>query len=264
MCDRVGVLYAGRLVEEGPVDEVFNDPRHPYTVGLLRCLPRGGVRKDQQRLDTIPGFLPQLGADLPACVFVERCGLAQEICSQGGAAVPRPRQRAPQPLPLLGAGARAAARHARLRGVQAGRPERRSGDPRREPAQDVPPGGQRHPRRGRPQLLAAAGRDAGPGGRVRQRQDDARAHAARADPRRRGVDHRARRRRAREADHQARARRRARAADRLPEPRLRAQPPLLRAAHPEPRAGEAARRRAAASARSTCRSSRTRSASTRA
>ena len=82
MCDRVGVLYAGRLVEEGPVDEVFDDPRHPYTVGLLRCLPRGGVRKDQQRLDTIPGFLPQLGADLPACVFVERCGLAQDICSK--------------------------------------------------------------------------------------------------------------------------------------------------------------------------------------
>ena len=76
------MLYAGRLVEEGPVDDVFNDPRHPYAVGLLRCLPRGGVRKDQQRLDTIPGFLPQLGADLPACVFVDRCGLAQEICSK--------------------------------------------------------------------------------------------------------------------------------------------------------------------------------------
>ena len=82
MCDRVGVLYAGRLVEEGPVDELFHNPRHPYTVGLLRCLPRGGVRKDQQRLDTIPGFLPQLGADLPACVFVDRCGLAQEVCSK--------------------------------------------------------------------------------------------------------------------------------------------------------------------------------------
>jgi peptide/nickel transport system ATP-binding protein len=80
MCDRVGVLYAGRLVEEGPVRAVFDDPRHPYTVGLLRCLPRGGVRKDRQRLDTIPGFLPQLGAHLPACVFVDRCGLAQEIC----------------------------------------------------------------------------------------------------------------------------------------------------------------------------------------
>ena len=82
MCDRVGVLYAGRLVEEGPVHEVFDDARHPYTVGLLRCLPRGGVRKDQQRLDTIPGFLPQLGADLPACVFVDRCALAQDVCSK--------------------------------------------------------------------------------------------------------------------------------------------------------------------------------------
>jgi peptide/nickel transport system ATP-binding protein len=82
MCDRVGVLYAGRLVEEGPIADVFEDPRHPYSVGLLRCLPRGGVRKDKQRLDTIPGFLPQLGADLPACVYVDRCGLAQEICSE--------------------------------------------------------------------------------------------------------------------------------------------------------------------------------------
>ena len=63
MCDRVGVLYAGRLVEEGPVDTVLRDPRHPYTVGLLRCIPRGGVRKDHGRLDTIPGFLPSLGAD---------------------------------------------------------------------------------------------------------------------------------------------------------------------------------------------------------
>jgi peptide/nickel transport system ATP-binding protein len=80
MCDRIGVLYAGRLVEQGPVQAVFEDPRHPYAVGLLRCLPRGGVRKDRERLDTIPGFLPQLGADLPACVFVDRCGLAQDIC----------------------------------------------------------------------------------------------------------------------------------------------------------------------------------------
>jgi peptide/nickel transport system ATP-binding protein len=80
MCDRVGVLYAGRLVEQGPVDQVFHDPRHPYAVGLLRCVPRGGVRKDRERLDTIPGFLPGLGADLPACVYVDRCTLAQEIC----------------------------------------------------------------------------------------------------------------------------------------------------------------------------------------
>jgi peptide/nickel transport system ATP-binding protein len=80
MCERVGVLYAGRLVEEGDAQEVFRDPRHPYTVGLLRCIPRRGVRKDERRLDTIPGFLPPLGATLPACVFVDRCGLAQEVC----------------------------------------------------------------------------------------------------------------------------------------------------------------------------------------
>jgi peptide/nickel transport system ATP-binding protein len=80
MCERIGVLYAGRLVEQGPTDEVLHNPRHPYTVGLLRCVPRGGVRKDEHRLDTIPGFLPSLGADLPACVFADRCGLAQDIC----------------------------------------------------------------------------------------------------------------------------------------------------------------------------------------
>jgi peptide/nickel transport system ATP-binding protein len=80
MCDRVGVLYAGRLVEEGAVDSVLQDPRHPYTVGLLRCIPRGGVRKDHGRLDTIPGFLPNLGEELPGCVFADRCALAQEIC----------------------------------------------------------------------------------------------------------------------------------------------------------------------------------------
>ena len=81
MCDRVGVLYAGRLVEEGVVETVLQDPRHPYTVGLLRCIPRGGVRKDHGRLDTIPGFLPPLGAELPACVFVDRCPLADERCA---------------------------------------------------------------------------------------------------------------------------------------------------------------------------------------
>jgi peptide/nickel transport system ATP-binding protein len=80
MCERVGVLYAGRLVEEGPVDTVLHDPRHPYTVGLLRCVPRGGVRKDHGRLDTIPGFLPNLGEQPPACVFSDRCALAEEIC----------------------------------------------------------------------------------------------------------------------------------------------------------------------------------------
>ncbi|MGH3127368.1 MAG: dipeptide ABC transporter ATP-binding protein [Gaiellaceae bacterium] len=80
MCSRVGVLYAGRLVEEGPVETVLQDPRHPYTVGLLRCIPRGGVRKDHGRLDTIPGFLPSLGAEIAGCVFADRCALADARC----------------------------------------------------------------------------------------------------------------------------------------------------------------------------------------
>jgi peptide/nickel transport system ATP-binding protein len=80
MCDRVGVLYAGELVEQGPARQVFDDPRHPYTVGLLRCIPRRGQRKDRDRLDTIPGFLPAPGHTLAGCIFAPRCGLAQDRC----------------------------------------------------------------------------------------------------------------------------------------------------------------------------------------
>ena len=82
MCDRVGVLYAGEMVEEGPARQVFDEPRHPYTVGLLRCIPRRGQRKDRDRLDTIPGFLPTPGHNMKGCVFEPRCGLAQDRCGQ--------------------------------------------------------------------------------------------------------------------------------------------------------------------------------------
>ena len=80
MCDRVGVLYAGELVEEGPSAEIFGDPRHPYTVGLLRCMPSYGRRKDHGRLETIPGFLPPPGSISGCCMFVERCGNATDRC----------------------------------------------------------------------------------------------------------------------------------------------------------------------------------------
>jgi peptide/nickel transport system ATP-binding protein len=82
MCDRVGVLYAGELVEEGPADRVFRDPRHPYTVGLMRCVPAYGLRKDRGRLETIPGFLPTPGSITDRCVFVERCANATERCAR--------------------------------------------------------------------------------------------------------------------------------------------------------------------------------------
>jgi peptide/nickel transport system ATP-binding protein len=82
MCDRVGVLYAGELAEEGPATRVFAEPRHPYTVGLLRCIPRRGQRKDQGRLDTIPGYLPTPGHSLTGCVFAPRCALVVDECRE--------------------------------------------------------------------------------------------------------------------------------------------------------------------------------------
>src|SRR5262249_13197374 len=66
--------------EEGDAIEVFERPKHPYTVGLLQCLPRHAVRKTERALFTIPGTLPQIGAALPTCVFVDRCVLADEMC----------------------------------------------------------------------------------------------------------------------------------------------------------------------------------------
>ena len=80
MCDRVGVLYAGQLVEEGSTADMLGRPQHPYTVGLLRCIPRAGLRKDLHRLDTIPGALPPLGTVMPGCVYVDRCPIATEEC----------------------------------------------------------------------------------------------------------------------------------------------------------------------------------------
>jgi peptide/nickel transport system ATP-binding protein len=80
LCDRVGVMYAGKIVEEGDAATVFESPQHPYTLALLRSLPRHGIRKTQRQLATIPGSLPQIGTYLPTCVYVDRCPLADELC----------------------------------------------------------------------------------------------------------------------------------------------------------------------------------------
>jgi len=80
MCDRVGILYAGALAEEGPAHQLFRAPKHPYTASLLKCLPRRGQRKDQGRLQTVPGFLPTLGETAIGCAFAERCALAEDKC----------------------------------------------------------------------------------------------------------------------------------------------------------------------------------------
>ena len=80
LCERVGVLYAGRLVEEGPAREIFTDPRHPYTMGLLRCVPRFGMNKSDAALQTIPGTLPALGERKPGCIYADRCPMVKPVC----------------------------------------------------------------------------------------------------------------------------------------------------------------------------------------
>ncbi|MCI0483122.1 MAG: ABC transporter ATP-binding protein [candidate division NC10 bacterium] len=71
MCQRVLIMYAGQIVEEGPVDDVFEHPRHPYTQGLIRSVPRLGAR----RLEPIPGHLPSVHEYLQGCRFHPRCPL---------------------------------------------------------------------------------------------------------------------------------------------------------------------------------------------
>jgi peptide/nickel transport system ATP-binding protein len=80
LCERVGVLYAGRIVEEGPARDIFTDPRHPYTLGLMRCVPRFGMNKSDAALQTIPGTLPALGEPLKGCVYSARCPMAKPVC----------------------------------------------------------------------------------------------------------------------------------------------------------------------------------------
>ena len=82
MCDRVGVLYGGRLLAEGPAESIFTDPRHPYTVGLLRSLPTGDVSRKEAQLDTIPGTLPPLGAQIQGCIYAARCPIAEDVCRE--------------------------------------------------------------------------------------------------------------------------------------------------------------------------------------
>lgn len=79
MCDRVCVMYAGRIVEEASAKELFKEPKHPYTVGLIKSVPRLD-KKNHERLYSIPGQPPHL-VDLPdACPFHSRCDKAMDIC----------------------------------------------------------------------------------------------------------------------------------------------------------------------------------------
>ena len=77
-CDRVIVMYAGQVAEEGPVEEIFGNPYHPYTIGLKRAFP--DIRKSNQDLMSIAGHPPELVDPPSGCRFAERCPLATEVC----------------------------------------------------------------------------------------------------------------------------------------------------------------------------------------
>lgn len=82
IADRVAVMYAGQVVEEGSAQEIFERPRHPYTRGLLECIPVPGRTMPGSRLGSIPGVVPSLAGELRGCSFRERCPHAQVACTQ--------------------------------------------------------------------------------------------------------------------------------------------------------------------------------------
>ncbi len=95
MADRTAVMYAGRVVESGPVREIFRNPRHPYTRGLLGSIARASRGPDGTRrpLPAIPGNVPNPLTLPPGCPFAPRCAHAAEICTT-----------APPPLEAIGDG----------------------------------------------------------------------------------------------------------------------------------------------------------------
>ena len=82
IADRVAVMYAGKIIEEAPVERLFAEPKHPYTQGLLRSVPR--IDKDatgqRERLQEIPGLIPSIFAIPPGCAFAPRCPHVMERC----------------------------------------------------------------------------------------------------------------------------------------------------------------------------------------
>jgi peptide/nickel transport system ATP-binding protein len=85
MAERVVVMYAGRKVEEAPVDSLFSAPQHPYTKGLLNSVPQlGETLKDhpRERLVEIPGMVPSLRSEIVGCAFAPRCPLATDRCRE--------------------------------------------------------------------------------------------------------------------------------------------------------------------------------------
>jgi oligopeptide/dipeptide ABC transporter ATP-binding protein len=80
MCNRVGVMYAGKIVENAETRELFNNPLHPYTIALMGCLPK--IEAETRRLTNIEGQPPALDNLPPGCSFVPRCPKVSERCQE--------------------------------------------------------------------------------------------------------------------------------------------------------------------------------------
>lgn len=80
VADKVAVMYAGKIVETGRVEEVFNNPLHPYTQGLINCIPVPGKTARGTRLGSIPGIVPTLIGESRGCAFRNRCNYAGPAC----------------------------------------------------------------------------------------------------------------------------------------------------------------------------------------
>ena len=80
VADRVAVMYAGEVVEQGTVYDIFDNPKHPYTKLLIKALPR--ITKTEGRLQTIDGTVPRLTEIIPGCRFENRCPYAMDICKE--------------------------------------------------------------------------------------------------------------------------------------------------------------------------------------
>jgi len=80
--DQVGVMYAGELIEMAPVQQIFENPQHPYTQGLIRCLPKLGRSKEDSMLYPIRGRVPAPNDLPPGCLFEPRCNYARPACSE--------------------------------------------------------------------------------------------------------------------------------------------------------------------------------------
>ena len=78
--DRVAVMYAGEIVETGTATEIFENPLHPYTQGLIDCIPIPGKTKPGEHLGSIPGIVPTLVGDRQGCAFADRCAYVRDIC----------------------------------------------------------------------------------------------------------------------------------------------------------------------------------------